>query len=213
VAANNNTFQKTYDEVDMLNTLIDGRLGNVNTTMPCKVISASGNKVTLQPLIQRIFIDENEVTQYLSYPEITEVPVLTLGSPSASITFPTPQAGDIGLFLINQNFSGDTYGSGETINPRKFSLLDGVFVPLYLASLAPANTIVLESEELKVEASSGVEINTPKFAVDNGIAELLQSIIDTLEVMKTGLIGGPNTFNPATQALITAEILKIQAYT
>ena len=205
MSLSNKSYQKSYNDVELLEIVIDGKLAQVNTVLPCTVISAVGARVTVKPLIQRIFIDNNDDVQYAEYGEIPNIPVLSLGNSKVSIAFPPPSPGDTGVLLVNQNFVGDTYNSGELQNDRKYSLLDGVYLPFFDGTPAAedelhikADTFLLETEHFAVKNQSGTD--------------LLATIIDALQVIVGATTTNPGigSFNAAAQASINAEIAKLQ---
>jgi hypothetical protein len=210
----NNTYQNTYNEVEEIDNIIDTRLAQVNTIVPCSVVSTSTPKVTVKPLIKRVFIDNNDETVYIDYEEVPNIPVLNFGNSMVNINFPEPQVGDTGVLLVNQKYVGDTYASGEIQSARTFSLLDGVFLPFYSSSTIPATGTLALKGETKVEVSTeDMEVMTTRFAVKNaGGQEVLTTLVTALTAIMNGIIDPPNTFNAASIAAIQAQITILQTF-
>lgn len=191
-------YQKTLNQFEETELIVEETLASVNTMMPCEVTAIDYPKVTVKPLIKRIFINELDQTQYLDYGVISDIPVLTMGNSVTNISFPPPIVGDTGVILVSQGQVSSVYGRDEIDVPRKFDFTDAVYVPFFMRQ---------ESSE-----SEKLTINSEKFNVKNDSNELITSIISALTAVKNLVTTGSETINPASQLLIQAEIDKIQTF-
>jgi hypothetical protein len=192
-------YQKTFNPFEETKLIIEDSLSNVNTIMPCEVVSSEYPTVTIKPLIKRTFYNDIGEAEFIPYGEINKIPVLTLGNQEFNISFPPPSAGDIGLFLVCQNQITQVYETIEEKNSvRKFDLLDGIYIPLFL------NSNTSESDKITV--------NTSKFNVSNGDNELIASLVACLGQIKSLTTTDGASVSPGSQAAIQAEIDKIQSF-
>lgn len=200
-----NLYQKTFSEFENTELVVANSLAQVNTIMPCSVTSVQYPKITVKPLIKRIFINQNNENEYIPYTDISDIPILTLGNNEFNISFPLPKAGDRGLLFACQNQVSDVYETGEIDTPRKFSLTDSVFVPLFMSKEAPvSDTMTVNAEKINIKSD--------KFSVTNSTAELTQSLVAALNAINNLVTNLGDTINPASKAAIQAEIDKIQSF-
>jgi hypothetical protein len=193
-----NLYQKTLSPFEQVQLIIANSLSQVNTILPCVITEVNYPKVTVKPSIERVFINENNQREYLDYAEVSDIPILTLGSNQFNISFPKPIVGDVGLLLVCQAQVSKIYDREEDKSIRKFSLTDGVFIPLFMKS---------ESSE-----DDKITVNTDKFNVKNSSHELIASIISALTAVKNLSTTAPAVVDPGSQAAIQAEIDKIQSF-
>lgn len=91
-----------YDDyLEAVNTVIDGRLANVHTAVPCQIVSVDFTKQTcvLQPLIKARRLHPDGTQEWVSYPPISDAPLHFPGGGGVAMTFPV-QAGDEALAMI-----------------------------------------------------------------------------------------------------------------
>lgn len=115
---------------DILKLAINASLDTIHTALPgmIETYDASKKKVSVKPLIKKKF-KNGEV---LSFPIITNVPVIFPGTKRAVIQYPL-QRGD-GCLIIFSERSMERYLSSaiedvEPQDPRKFSLSDAICIP------------------------------------------------------------------------------------
>lgn len=114
---------------DILKIAFNSFMENVHTAIPGTIQSydASKKKVSVKPSIKKKL--NNEI---LSYPTISEVPIIFPSTKDSIVAFPL-SIGDGGLILFSE-VSLERYLSsfGEEVEPgenRKFALSDAVFIP------------------------------------------------------------------------------------
>lgn len=114
---------------DILKLAFNSFMENIHTTIPGTIESydASKKKVSVRPSIKKKLNNET-----LSYPVISEVPVMFPATKDSIVAFPLSK-GDGGLILFSE-VSLERYLSsfGEEVDPgenRKFSLSDAIFLP------------------------------------------------------------------------------------
>lgn len=170
-----NLETKTLDVIIM--KAIDAYMMDVHTCLPASILSVSGNNsVTVQPMLQRKYVNGNLV----NLPAIQNVPVYVPRGNNYWIKLPIAQ-GDLGMILFSER-SLDKWlknaGNGVPLDPmdnRKFDLSDAIFLPgLYpFSNQTPGNAtdMVLHngSAEFYLEQAG-------KFKITNGSVELLDEL-------------------------------------
>ncbi|NBQ16882.1 hypothetical protein EBU24_01050 [bacterium] len=193
-----NLYQKTLSPFEETKLIIADTLASVNTIIPCKVLSVSYPYISALPLIKRIFINRDNIAEYIDYGEVNNIPILTLGNAQFNIALPPPAVGDIGILLTCQNQVSKVYEKEEKNVPRKFNLSDCVYVPFFM-NTAPS-------------PSDKIVINTNKFNVQNGTAELIATLVEVLTTIKNLTTFGGDTLSVATITAIQNSITKIQSF-
>jgi hypothetical protein len=77
-------------------------------------------------------------------------------------------------------------------------MTDGVYIPLFMQPSEPEN--------------EKINIKTKKFNVTNDSNELISSLVSALNAVKNLTTVPGDAVSPASQALIQAEITKIQSF-
>lgn len=193
-----NLYQKTLSPFEETKLIIADTLASVNTIIPCKILSVSYPYVSALPLIKRIFVNRDNTIEYIDYGEVNNIPVLTLGNAQFNISLPPPSVGDIGILLTCQNQVSQVYEKEEKNVPRKFNLSDCVYVPFFMNTTpSPSDKIV---------------INTNKFNVQNGTAELIGTLVEVLTTIKNLTTLDGDSLDPPTMLAIQDSITKIQSF-
>lgn len=139
-----------YDFSEVIDMILDKRLGQVHTAIPACLSSydQGKNMAVVQPTIKMRTIHNEEI----QYPTIADVPVMFPNSNSFSLEFPL-QRGDCGLLLFSEVGIGKWLASqgGSIIGTddmTRFSLADGIFIPgLYPEGKKKTGTAFIKIEE------------------------------------------------------------------
>lgn len=147
--------------------LVTARLVRIDTVIPAEIVSVSGNRATVQPLIDIVYTSETE-----SRPQLEDIPIYQISSSNAVIYIPI-KAGDKGLLLACQrdiDTFKESYASVSPPSERIFSFVDAIFMPLdFQQAISPSNTdalciqsggvqIVLNGDTLEISTNSDVTI-------------------------------------------------------
>lgn len=161
--------------------LINTHLNNINTTLLVKIASISNSdpKVTVEILSKRAYINENNERKYIQFGNL-EVRLAYMKGYK-----PTTKVGDYGLLIVCQS-AIEPFLSGSADSPRKYDLLDGLFIPLaYEPSAVNATNTEISTasgEDLTVTCGKDVDISvTGKFNVTKGSDELISILADLAE--------------------------------
>lgn len=109
--------------------LVKGMLANVHTCMPGRIetYDASKQKASVKPLLKRVYVDGQEV----SFPVITEVPVIFPRAGGAGLILPV-NVGDFVLLLFSERTMDQWLNKGtesSTLVERQFSINDAIAIP------------------------------------------------------------------------------------
>ncbi len=152
---------------DALNSIIDGFMMNLNVSIPCVVDRYEDGRVTVTPVIKRVF-EESEKREPETLASIPNVPVLYPSGAGFSITFPIEQ-GDEGVLVFSHRDISGFKEKGEIDEPttfRKHSAADAVFMPCNISS--PAH-----HTELIISDGNGGEIKMSNGQIDlNGVLSI-----------------------------------------
>lgn len=171
-----------YDDyTEAVLTVVEGRLANVHTAMPCQVVSVDFAKQTcvLQPLVKARILKQDGSQEWQSYPVITDVPLHFPSGGGVAMTFPV-QAGDEALAVISsRSFDAWLQSGGEQqqvdlrmhdignafalvgfrSNPNALENVPNDAVQLRTAD---GNTsITLKGDEVTVKATNATHVVTP----------------------------------------------------
>lgn len=118
---------------DVFELALDGRLRGLHVALPGKVTEydATTQTATVQPTVQQAVQDPDGFWIHETLPEIYDVPVMFMRSPSFTLTFPIP-VGTTGQLLFNERDIGQWRHTGQIGSPgdqRCHSLAGAVFFP------------------------------------------------------------------------------------
>lgn len=146
----------TPNTADVILMAIDAARRRMHTALPGKVLEydAATQTATVQPMVQQGVQDEDGYWTHETLPEIYDVPVMFLRSPSFTLTFPIP-VGTTGQIVFNERDIGQWRHTGQCGSPgdqRCHSLAGAVFFP----TMAPDDSVAAVSAEHAVLAVTGV---------------------------------------------------------
>ena len=170
-------YKKTDNLRNSISILVDSTVNQINTALLAKVASvASGSdKIELEILSKRSYIDKDNNRQYIKFDNIN----LRLAYQKGFI--PTTKVGDYGFVIVMQS-DIEVFLSGEEDSPRKYDILDGIFIPMQYATANTTNLMINSSSGEDINITSGKNIvvnstnttfNNTHFSVSNGVNELV----------------------------------------
>jgi hypothetical protein len=187
----------------------------VNTNLLVEVKAIDGVKLTVQPTGKRFYKNNNLQQETKDYGEF-EVNVLQLNNITVTIN-----VGDIGFLIVNQYDIGNIL-SGETLVPRRFDLLDGLFFPVNITSTAISteDVEIRVPRDIQLTAVRNVEIvaktldtECTETQIKNPAGDsLIQVLIDVLNVIDNLVTQSGDVLNAATKAAIQTEVAKLTAF-
>ena len=107
--------------IQALMEAVDGKISGIHTAAPGKVISYEGGRASVQPSL-KYKVEDGRV---LDAPIIVDVPVYFPTGGNASITYPI-KPGDDCCIVFSERSMDDWLKGGESEDPRKFDLTDGM---------------------------------------------------------------------------------------
>lgn len=140
-----NLYRNNQDQYQQIERIVNNILGAVNTNLLVEVKAIDGVKLTVQPTGKRFYKNANLQQETKDYGEF-EVNVLQLNNITVTIN-----VGDIGFLIVNQYDIGNIL-DGETLVPRRFDLLDGLFLPVNITSTQ------ISTEDVEIRVPRDVEI-------------------------------------------------------
>jgi hypothetical protein len=163
---------------------IDARLVDVHTAMPARVetYDAATQKVSVQPLIRRGYVDERGDRATERLPVITEVPVVFPGAGGFRVTFPV-QPGDTVLLVFSEASLDRWLVRGGEVDPdddRRHALTDAIAIPGLRAfgqALASAPADVMTAGR---DGGPVIEFDTSEIRVGGSQALATKADIDAL---------------------------------
>ena len=170
-------YRKLPNERETISQLIDSHVNNLNTAFLAEVISASSseNTINLQPLTKRSYLDKDNERQYVQFEPIVLRVAYQKGFK------PTTKAGDKGFVIVMQS-DIEPFISGEEDSPRKYDILDGIYIPFeYVANVNTDNLIISSDSGEDINITSGKDINLNATNVDFTLTKLaLKNATDDL---------------------------------
>lgn len=207
---------------DIIVDAIEGRLADLHTGLPAKVLAFddSMGSCDVQVLLKRVFIAEDESTQFITIPPIHHVPIIYEGGAGWSITYPLA-VGDI-VFLAFAERSLDDWleaDPGQLVTPtqiRKHDLSDAIALPSLHSRRSPIANI--STTNLRIQHENGLvaidlspadaHVKAPKVYIDAG-GDADQSIPRGDElVAAVAQIKVLTAFGPSSVPVNAADILK-----
>lgn len=112
------------DFVQQINNTIHDVMNEIHTAMPGKIISYSGGTVSVKPSMRY----KTPQGKYLSYPVISNVPIVIPHGGNASIAFPV-KAGDDCLIIVSEQAIDEWVSDAEDDTQLKFDLTNAICIP------------------------------------------------------------------------------------
>lgn len=170
-------YKKTDNQRNSISILIDSTLHQINTALLAKVasVTSGSDKIELEILSKRSYIDKDNNRQYVQFDNIN----LRLAYQKGFT--PTTKVGDYGFVIVMQS-DIEVFLSGEEDSPRKYDILDGIFIPMEYATANTTNLIINSSSGEDIQINSGKNLvatstNTSftntHFSVSNGVNEVI----------------------------------------
>jgi hypothetical protein len=210
-----NLYRNNQDQYQQVERIVNNLLGSVNTNLLVEVKAIDGVKLTVQPTGKRFYKNNNLQQETKDYGEF-EVNVLQLNNITVTIN-----VGDIGFLIVNQYDIGNIL-SGETLVPRRFDLLDGLFFPVNITSTAISteDVEIRVPRDIQLTAVRNVEIvaktldtECTETQIKNPAGDsLIQVLIDVLNVIDNLVTQSGDVLNAATKAAIQTEVAKLTAF-
>lgn len=211
-------FTTMTSPADIIKYAIDGRLANINTCLPARVISYDFQKckAVLQPTLNFSSMNGSEKPM----PVLNNVPVIFPRTNNFSLTYPLEE-GDYCLVLFSQRSIDLWLSTGGIVTPddrRTFDLSDAIAIPglfpFNIDSQAENNSefaISFNGGKISIDANGAIQIKTNStVAIGTQTTELLQ-VLSTLMTYLQGTsvtgasLGGP--LNP----VFTAQVSLLQS--
>lgn len=214
--------QLLNDSEEALRIALDSFQSSVWTAMPGIVQSVDLSTMTceVQPSIQGIVTDENDVTQNVNYPKLVDVPIVFPSAGGFLITFPLA-VGDEVLVVFASRCIDSWWQSGGTSNQpmeaRMHDLSDGFAIPGPRSQVKlPAGSI--SSSDLQIRNDAGTVFlavtAAGKFSMVNATTDLktvLTGLESALSAFMTTLAGFSGGGSPTTQAMLAAPAATAEA--
>lgn len=190
------TTENTPSLFEVIDSSISGRLSTLHVGMPARVetYDASELRVSVKPLIRRVFEDETTALVSESLPVIDSVPVIFQGAGSYRITFPINK-GDIVWLMFSSASLDEWLAKGGEVDPvvkdeRRFHLSDAVAIPgIYdfkNARTAKTDALVIETP---TEIRLGDDTASDPVALKSDLTTL-KSYLDAHTHLVPGATGG-----------------------
>lgn len=229
----NQTKGETPSLSELIRVGIEGRLFDLNTAMPGKVVAYHSTKgmVDVQPVFKRKYTKNNKVT---NLPVINNVPVCFPRSGVAAITFPI-QPGDYVMLVFSQRSMDKWKTFGGVISPgdpRTHHLSDAVAFPGVYPQVGipvpfdPDNLVVRHAlSKIVLKKTGDITIQgalatitmtkAGQFKIGNGAVELLtliDNLLDQVMALTVNTVVGVSTppNNLAAIALIKTQLALIK---
>lgn len=191
---------------DVIETVVDSELVEMNTMLPGKINRVSGNMVEVQIQLKRTYEDG----QVVEVSPLINVPVIqNTGNSSRAGLFLPVKKGDTGMLIFCQRSLNRWLDDGGSVDPqddRKFDLSDAIFVP----GLAPfsktddfeTKNAVIKNSNMSIVLHPGGQVEIKGAAEDflKLTEELIGNLISATVVGVTPNPGSPftGTFDPVT---------------
>jgi len=179
--------QRTPTLVETIQALFEGRLSELNTSIPGKIVSYDYEKnlAVVQPVLKRKYVGETEAVEL---PTISNVSVCFPRMGLGHLRIPV-NVGDEGQITFQQRSIDKWSISGGMVDPedaRKFSISDATFWPgLNPNNKAIKSTAAEKSLELKLKGSYIEILDNGKFKVKGNSEELFDLLVKTIDKMIT----------------------------
>ena len=160
----------SQEHAGFISGLIQSSKDELNVAIPCTVIAVNGDRVDIQPEINRGPMLKDRTRDYKQTEIIYNIPVVNIGCAGLNITFPISE-GCSGLY-IHCDYDIDNWLLGDP-NPhtaRTHDLNDGFFIPAFNGGVNDGDCIELGGGETTLYlCPNGFDV------VKNGV-----SLIDTI---------------------------------
>jgi hypothetical protein len=194
--------QETPSLAKVIQDLVEKRLVDVHTSMPCKVVSYDEDTglAVVQPALKRKFAG----TGLADLPTISNVPVCFPRMGKATLVFPVNPGDEGELHFAERSIdSWLTGGADQADDLRKHDLSDATFWP---GLTSQPNKLKRKGKKTSAELRYNEQwielLGNGKFKIANGKAELLNLIYRLI----LSLEGEPFVLNKATLAEIKLKL-------
>ena len=210
-------YQNLHDGRQTVEALIEGELQQLNTALLAKVVSANpgNNLITVELLSKRSYLDENQDRQYVQLDNLDVRLAYQKGFK------PTTKPGDFGFVIVMQS-DLDPFISGGADSPRKYDLLDGIFIPMQYGNVNGTDVLISSNPGEKIQITSGsdfdvqatnVEFTVTKCKVSNGTDDLVELIEDLANVCQQITVNTTTgVLNPGIASQFAAIKSKVEAF-
>lgn len=207
---------------DIIVDAIEGRLADLHTGLPARVIAFDEAKGScqVQVLLNRVFVNEDDSSSIIAIPPIDNVPIIYEGGAGWSITYPLAP-GDI-VFLAFAERSIDDWletEPGQLVTPtqvRKHDLSDAIALPSLHTRRSPIANI--STTNLRIQHDNGLvaidlspedaHVRAPKVYIDAG-GDADQAIPRGDELVQAlAQLKVLTAFGPSSVPVNAADILK-----
>jgi len=193
------------DQTELINRLIENRLSDIHTAIPGRIEKYDYKKqeAEVTPTIKRRYAN-GDVKEL---PRLSGVPVQFPACKDGSLTFPVKK-GDPVLIVFSERAIETWLSKGKVSapdDPRKFSLTDAIAIP----GLIPFSQGGLATDNTSVQLNYGtmrLRMEKRKVALGNDIAEVLQTISDTLQALTTTTVATALGPQPLSSAAVLAQL-------
>ena len=112
------TIENTPSMFEVIDSMMSGRLSTLHLGMPARVVTYDANelRVSVKPLISRVFEDEEAKLVSENLPIIESVPVIFQGAGSYRLTFPIVP-GDLVWLMFSSSSLDEWLGKGGDVDP------------------------------------------------------------------------------------------------
>ena len=211
-------YRKLPNERETISQLIESHVNTMNTSFLATVVSADSadDVIELQPLTKRSYLDKDNVRQYVQFDKVKLRLAYQKGFK------PTTKAGDYGFVIVMQS-DIEPFLSGEEDSPRKYDILDGIFVPFEYAAVVNTDNLLIASasgEDINVSSgkdfdvtATNVEFNLTKLALKNATDDLVD-LIKQIADIGSRITVNPQTgvLNPSIATEFSAVVTKVGAF-
>lgn len=196
---------------DVILAAIDASRRSLHTALPGKVLEydAATQTATVQPMVQASTQDEDGYWGHEDLPEIYDVPVQFMRSPSFTLTFPIP-VGTTGLLVFCERDIGQWRYTGQSGSPgdqRCHSLAGAVFFP----TMAPNSEVSAVSAANVVLEPKGSAIVQVGSEASHFVADA-SAVSSVLTALKNAISSAPTTPGDGGAAFKAALVSALAAW-
>lgn len=161
----------TRSWAEVIRAAVDARVADIHTALPAQVVSydASKQTVDVQPLLQRVYRDDDGTEKSESFPQIPNVPVAFPRAGGYALTFPVA-AGDTVLLVFAERALDQWRARDKEVDPgdlRMHDLSDAVAIPGVYAS-AKALTNAAQTDRAVFGKDGGLQVAVKAALIEMG---------------------------------------------
>ena len=187
-------YRNPRERSNQVSDIVNSILACVNTCFPATVKSLASPNVEVTPNITRFYTDTNQNQRTVTFPDVT-VRVAQVNGIKVPV-----KVGDKGFVIVNQSdISAITDGS--TPVPRRFDVLDGVFLPIQLNATFDDNIVLTLPAGTFETKALNTRIRNP---ANDSLIKVIKDVVDALAV--------DTNVAPATKTAALAAQPKLGAF-